>query len=158
AMMLSAFASVMHASNAGRDVSRRFFSLTTASQLWRSPFGPLGTAECFRAATTFRYVGSSPCSPRQNATPSRAVRYGHSPYVSWPRPQRGSRKMLMLGDQNVSPLYCNRRSFATARLYLARASVEMALASSFRRSSLKVAAMAMAWGNTVAVPARATPC
>ena len=31
------------------------------------------------------------------------VRNGSSPYVSWPRPQRGSRKMLMFGDQNVRP-------------------------------------------------------
>ena len=44
AMMLSAFASVMQASNAGRYVSRRSFSLTTASKLWRSPSGPLCTA------------------------------------------------------------------------------------------------------------------
>ena len=28
---------------------------------------------------------------------------GSSPYVSCPRPQRGSRNMLMLGDQKVSP-------------------------------------------------------
>ena len=43
-MMLSAFASTMQASNAGRYVSRRSFSLTTASKLWRSPSGPLWTA------------------------------------------------------------------------------------------------------------------
>ena len=38
------------------------------------------------------------------ATPSCAVRYGSSLYVSCPLPQRGSRNRLIFGDQNVRPL------------------------------------------------------
>ena len=39
----------------------------------------------------------SPCTPRTYATPSRAARYGDSPYVSSVRPQRGSRAMSSTG-------------------------------------------------------------
>ena len=54
-------------------------------------------------AIVLKKRGSSPCNPVTNATPIREVRKGSSPYVSCPRPQRGSRKMLMFGDQMSSP-------------------------------------------------------
>jgi hypothetical protein len=41
---------------------------------------------------------------------------------------------------------------------LARVSSEIATAISPRRSALHIAAMPIACGNTVAMPARATPC
>ena len=51
-----------------------------------------------------------------------AVRNGSSPKVSIPRPQRGSRKILIFGDQNVSPANRLRSSLRIASLYLARPS------------------------------------
>ena len=64
----------------------------------------------------------------------------------------------MFGDQKFSPIYCKRRSLATAILFLALASVEIAFATSFNKLSLKEAAIPKACGKTVAFPARATPC
>eukprot|EP00850_Spirogloea_muscicola_P010499 SM000062S19885 [mRNA] locus=s62:88831:98623:- [translate_table: standard] len=58
------------------------------------------------------------CKPRTNATENAAESVGSSPGVSWPLPQRGSRKMLMLGDQKVRP--------ALPTECMALASVEMA--------------------------------
>src|SRR5216117_3116990 len=45
-----------------------------------------------------------------------------------------------------------------ASLYLARASVEITSATRWIKSVSQVAARPMAWGKTVAFPARATPC
>src|SRR5688572_7501373 len=64
----------------------------------------------------------------------------------------------MLGDQNVNPMYCRCLPMAVDKLYLALASVEITSATSCIRLSLKVAAMPMACGKTVANPALATPC
>src|SRR5687767_3284887 len=96
--------------------------------------------------------------PFTNAVPIDAVKKGSSPYVSCPLPHRGSRKMLMLGDQNVRPIYCRRRSIAVDRLYFALASVEITSATCHIKLSLNVAAIAIACGKMVACPALATPC
>src|SRR6266436_7438010 len=100
----AACASTTVARNAGKYVSLKSRSYTFASKLCRSGSGPLCTAKCFGVATTFRYRGSFPCNPLTKETPNLEVRYGSSPYVSCPRPHLGSRKILMLGLQNVSPL------------------------------------------------------
>jgi hypothetical protein len=96
--------------------------------------------------------------PVTNATPMRPVRNGSSPYVSCPRPHRGSRKMLIFGDQKSSPSIMSRRPARTAWLCLARASVPMATAISWINESSNVAASPIGSGKTVAVPALATPC
>ena len=51
------------------------------------------------------YAESPPCIPWTKATPIREVRWGSSPYVSLPRPHRGSLKMLMLGPKQLRALY-----------------------------------------------------
>ncbi len=89
----------------------------------------------------------------------RPVRNGSSPYVSCPRPHRGSRKILIFGDQTVNPLYCTvDPSGPLPTLYFARNSVAIACASRWSNASSNVAANPIACGNTVATPARATPC
>ena len=75
-----------------------------------------------------------------------------------PRPQRGSRKMLMFGVQKVTPWYCRTRPVSLAWLYFTRASSLTAVKTSYTRGSSKEAAMPMGCGNTVAAPLRATPC
>ena len=103
-MTASTFPSCTQARNAGRYVSNRSCCDTLASKPWRQPSGPLWTAKCFAQAAAFSTFSSCPCMPCTNRTPIREVRYGSSPKVSCPRPQRGSRKMLMFGAQKVSPL------------------------------------------------------
>jgi len=49
-------------------------------------------------------------------------------------------------------------SFLLLSLYFALPSVEITFAMSFNNSSSNIAANPMACGNTVAVPALATPC
>ena len=65
--------------------------------------------------------------------------------------------MLMLGDQKVRPLYMSLSPWEDWALYFALPSVEMMSAISSIISSSNMAARPMAWGNTVAVPALATP-
>lgn len=72
--------------------------------------------------------GLSPCIPLTKATPICEVSQGSSPHVSIPLPQRGSRKIFILGDQNVSPVYWVRFSIDCAALNLARASSDVATA------------------------------
>src|SRR5690242_14711238 len=66
--------------------------------------------------------------------------------------------MLMLGDQKVNPMYCKCLPCCVDKLYFALASVEIAFATSRSKSLLKLAAIPIACGNTVAFPALATPC
>ena len=54
-------------------------------------------------AAALRYLGWSPCKPVTKAAAISPAKKGSSPQVSWPRPQRGSRKMFTLGDQKVRP-------------------------------------------------------
>ncbi len=62
--------------------------------------------KCLQHAEALRYRPSSPsCMPRTKAAAYSPLQKGSSPGVSWPRPHRGSRKMLMLGAQNVSPAF-----------------------------------------------------
>src|SRR6185312_6287003 len=84
---------------AGRYVSHKSRGLILFTfSVWRLHSGPECTAKCLAQASSLRYFASSgPCNPFTTATPIREVRYGSSPYVSWPRPQRGSLKILILG-------------------------------------------------------------
>jgi hypothetical protein len=67
--------------------------------------------------------------------------------------------MLTFGDQTVSPRYCSvPPSGCTFSTYLARNSVAIASAVAWINGTSHVAAMPIACGNTVATPARATPC
>merc|ERR1719253_923617 len=67
---------------------------------------------------------------------------GSSPGVSCPRPQRGSRKMFMLGDQNVRPL-------VTPMLARARASSPITAPTLENRVRLKDAAIERDTGKPV---------
>src|SRR3954464_5032866 len=74
--------------------------------------------------------------PVTNATPMRAVRNGSSPYVSCPRPQRGSRKMLMFGAQNVRRKKISCWPTRLAWGYLARARPRVMLRAALGRDGL----------------------
>src|SRR5271157_1173126 len=136
----STFASCTLALNAGKYVSRKSFSDTTALKLCLSASGPECTAKCFAQAAVFMYFLSSPCMPFINATAMREVRYGSSPYVSWPLPQRGSRKIFIFGLQKVSPKYILWLFSLNAWWCFARASSDMAVDTSSIRLLSKVAA------------------
>jgi len=56
-----------------------------------------------RLSTALLLAAKNPCAPRTNGTVSLLVSVGHSPYVSWLLPQRGSRTRLMLGPYSVIP-------------------------------------------------------
>src|SRR6201986_2028864 len=65
----------------------------------------------------------------------------------------------MLGDQTVRPRYQSvEPSGFTVAEYLARNSVLITSGTSWINGASKVAARPIACGNTVAIPARATPC
>jgi hypothetical protein len=57
---------------------------------------------------TLVYVASLPCRPSTAARVNSVVRWGSSPYVSEPRPQRGSRKIFIWGVQHVRNLHGTR--------------------------------------------------
>ena len=65
---------------------------------------PGSTSELMWRCPTLVYMLSLPCMPLTNASARVPVRSGSSPYVSEPRPQRGSRNMLMLGAKAFRPL------------------------------------------------------
>ena len=66
--------------------------------------------------------------------------------------------MFTFGVKKVSPWYRPRWPLAWARLNLARASSEIAVAIWRISAGSNVAARPIACGKTVARPARATPC
>ena len=66
--------------------------------------------------------------------------------------------MFTFGAHNVSPLYISRSSCRIEALYFALASSAMTSPISFIISTSHAAAIPIACGNTVAVPALATPC
>jgi Fic family protein len=79
------------------------FQAKSCSSIFIEPscrlYSELLPAKCLGVATVFRYLGSSPCNPRTNATPMRAISQGSSVNDSSYRPHRGSRSMLMTGAQ-----------------------------------------------------------
>ena len=144
--------------NAGKYVSYKSFFDTCALKLCLSFSGPEWTAKCFAHAATFKYFLSFPCIPFTKARPIKDVKYGSSPYVSWPLPQRGSLKILILGDQKVKPVYSFFMFFWRNILWIALASSEIASPTFLIRIVSNVAAIAIACGNTVALADLATPC
>jgi len=80
-----------------------------------------------------------PLEPLAYSREYAAAMAGSSPDVSWPRPQRGSRKMLMLGAQYVSP--------AWPVLCMPRASVVTAPATARHSEQLKAAVERMTCGK-----------
>ena len=91
-------------------------------------------AKCFASARTCC------CTPRMNATPMRPRCTVSSPYVSWARPQRGWRRMLMVGASSTLPAF-------------ARTSAPIASPTCSSRSGSHVAPRAEPTGNAVAWPA-----
>ena len=140
-------------------MSSRSWAETHTSTEWRVDSGPLCTAKCLGLAITWGRCASGPCMPRTKALANVPVRKGSSPYVSWPRPQRGSRKMLMLGDQ-VSSEPPMRFGLGLPRpsAYTARTSVLMLAATSCSRRSLKLAASPTGCGKLVVAPGPKAPC
>ena len=80
------------------------------------------------------------CTPRTNAAPMRPRCTVSSPYVSWARPQRGWRRMLMVGASSTLPAF-------------ARTSAPIASPTCSSRSGSHVAPRAEPTGNAVAWPA-----
>ena len=66
--------------------------------------------------------------------------------------------MFTFGDHKVNPLYISLSSLLEYSLYFALASVAIISPIFSNSSSSNVAASPIACGNTVAVPALATPC
>src|SRR5574344_2223031 len=85
------------------------------------------------------------------------VRYGSSPYVSCPRPQRASPIMFMFRVHTDRPWYVSSFFVFLSNVFFALISSLTAVKMLNNKASSKDAAIPMHEGNTVAKPLRPAP-